>query len=374
MRLIRWSIAAVLIACLAVFLTGRAKDPERRTLDDAARAGAPGKFVRLAEGVTHFEAAGPDTGRVVILAAGFSVPSYIWDSLYQGLADSGFRVVRYDYYGRGWSDRPEAAYDQDLFVRQLAGLLDSLRITSPVDLAGLSFGGAIITSFTHRHPERVRSLIYFDPVFNTGRPLPPEERSAWAWTVHMVFRGGSDAMATGQLFDFLHPERHPGWVARYRIQQQFRGTRESLRRSRAAIAVAPHQAEQLRALGAHPRPVLIVWGRQDRVAQFKDSGALLAVMPRATFLPVDSAGHLPHLEQPNVVVPAVAQFLRDGAHDPAPPRVPTKTSRPHGSVSFRATRPASENHSSHWARAKSPSTCRSCSTVTAPSPARRRKA
>lgn len=310
MRLLRWSLAALLIACFAGFLLYRAKDPERRTLDDASRAAAPGRFVRLVDGVTHYETAGPDTGRVVVLAAGFSVPAYIWDSLYQGLADSGFRVVRYDYYGRGWSDRPEAAYDQDLFVRQLDGLLDSLRSSGPVDLAGLSFGGAIITSFADRHPGRIRSLVYFDPVFNAGRPLPPEERSAWAWNVHMVFRGGSDAMATGQLFDFLHPERHPDWVARYRVQQQFRGTRESLRRSRAAIAVAPHRADQLRKLGTTWRPVLIVWGRQDRVAPFEDSEALLAAIPRATFLPVDSAAHLPHLEQPSLVVPVVVRFLR----------------------------------------------------------------
>jgi pimeloyl-ACP methyl ester carboxylesterase len=246
----------------------------------------------------------------VVLAAGFSVPGYIWDSLYQGLADSGFRVVRYDYYGRGWSDRPDAAYDQDFFVRQLAGLLDSLRITAPVDLAGLSFGAAIVTSFADRHPGRVRSLMYFDPVFNTGRPLPAEERSPRAWNIYMVLRGGSDAMAAGQLSDFLHPERHPDWVGRYRVQQQFKGTRESLRRTRTAIAVAPHQAEQLQRLGATPRPVLIVWGRQDPVAPFEDSEALLAAMPRATFVPVDSAAHLPHLERTSVVVPAVVRFLR----------------------------------------------------------------
>ncbi len=310
MRVLRWSLAAGLIVCFAVILVYRAKDPERRTLDEAARMEAPGRFVRLADGVTHYETAGPDTGRVVVLAPGFSVPAYIWDSLHQGLADSGFRVVRYDYYGRGWSDRPEAAYDQDLFVRQLAGLLDSLRVTEPVDLAGLSFGGAIVTSFADRHPGRVRSLIYFDPVFNTGRQLPPEERTARAWNLYMVLRGGSEAMATGQLSDFLHPERYPDWVARYRVQQQFRGTRESLRRTRAAIALAPHQEGLLRKLGTGPRPVLVVWGRQDRVAPFEDSGTLLAAMPRAAFVPVDSAAHLPHLEQPGIVVPAVVRFLR----------------------------------------------------------------
>ena len=313
MRLLRPSLAALLLGCAAVLLAYRIMDPERRTLDDVARAEAPGRFVRLTDGATHYEMAGPDTGRVVVLAAGFSVPAYIWDSLYQRLADSGFRVIRYDYFGRGWSDRPAATYDQAFFVRQLAGLLDSLRIVGPVDLAGLSFGAAIVTSFADRHPARVRSLIYVDPVFNTGRQLPPVERSALAWNVQMVFRGGSEAMATGQLSDFLHPERFPDWPARYRVQQRFKGTRDALRRTRAAIAVDAPQAAQLRELGAHSRPVLIVWGRQDQVAPFSESGALRAALPRATFFPVDSAAHLPHLEQPDVVVPAVVRFLRGGS-------------------------------------------------------------
>jgi pimeloyl-ACP methyl ester carboxylesterase len=317
MRLLRWTGAGLLVAALALHLIYRAMDPERVTLDDAARREVPGSYVRLADGVTRYEIAGPDTARAVVLAAGFSVPAYIWDSLFHGLADSGFRVVRYDYYGRGWSDRIDAAYDQDLFVRQLADLLDSLRIAGPVDLAGLSFGAAVATSFADRHPDRIRTLMYFDPVFNTGRPLPPEERSAWRWNLHMVLRGGSDRMAIGQLEDFLHPERFPDWVPRYRAQQRFKGTRESLRRSRAAIAVAPHQGEQIRGLGAGGVPVLIVWGREDPVAPFESSAALLAAMPGATFVPVDSAAHLPHLERPRAVLPAVVGFLRDHPGDAA---------------------------------------------------------
>jgi pimeloyl-ACP methyl ester carboxylesterase len=332
MRLLRWFLAALLLGCTAAFVAYRIKDPERRSIDAIARREAPGRFVRLADGVTHYEVTGPDTGPIVVLAAGFSVPAYIWDSLYQRLGRSGFRVVRYDYYGRGWSDRPRTTYDQDLFVRQLAGLLDSLRVATAIDLAGLSFGGAIVTSFADRYPDRVRSLIYVDPVFNTGRQLPPAERSEFAWALHMVFRGGTDAMATGQLFDFLHPERHPEWPTRYRVQQQFKGTREALRRTRAAIAVAPYQEDQIRRLGRHPRPVLIVWGRQDLVAPFSENESLRAAMPRAQFLPVDSAAHLPHLEQPDVVIPAIVRFLRQ---DHAPrARVPVSSSRPPAACGF----------------------------------------
>jgi pimeloyl-ACP methyl ester carboxylesterase len=189
-------------------------------------------------------------------------------------------------------------------------LLDSLGVSGPVDLAGLSFGAAIVTDFADRYPDRVRSLIYIDPVFNTGRPLPPEERSAIAWDIYMVFRGGADAMATDQLYDFFYPDRHPDWVDRYRVQQQFKGTREALRRTRVAIAVAPDQGGQIQRVGTHPRPVLIVWGRQDAGAPFAESAALLLALPQATLMPVDSAGHLPHLDQPDLVVPAVLDFLR----------------------------------------------------------------
>ena len=260
MTAVRWIIRLLAVAAAAVLMLFLLKDPERRTLDEAARAAAPGKFVHLTDGVTHYEVAGPDTGPVVLFASAFSVPGFISDPLFQLLADSGFRVIRFDYYGRGWSDRIDAVYDQDLFVRQMAGVLDSLHVTMPVTLAGISYGAAMITSFADRYPARVRALIYIDPVINNRRPLRPEERSRLAWDYHMVLRGGSDDMAEGQLYDFLYPGRHPDWVARYRVQQQFKGTREAWRRTRAAIAEAPDQVEQLRRVGASPRPVLVIWG------------------------------------------------------------------------------------------------------------------
>jgi pimeloyl-ACP methyl ester carboxylesterase len=307
-----WLPALYLVLVLLVAATVAtyvARDPERRVLDEAARAEAPGRFMRLADGLTHFEVAGPDTGRVVLLAAAFSVPAYIWDPLFQQLADAGFRVIRFDYYGRGWSDRIDATYDQDLFVRQMAGLLDSLGVRTKVTIAGLSYGAAMVTSFADRYPERVRAIVYLDPVFNNRRPLPPRERSRLAWNVYMVMQRGSEALAQGQLEDFLHPELHLDWVERYRVQQQFKGTREAWRRTRAAIAEAPDQAEQLRHVGEDPRPVLVVWGRQDPGVSFADIEAAMAALPRAALLPVDSAAHLPHIEQPAVVGPAVLRFL-----------------------------------------------------------------
>ena len=284
-------------------------DPERLDLDAAARASAAGQFAKLGDGYTHYELAGPAGGHVVVLAAGASVPYYIWDPTFDALVAAGFRVLRYDYYGRGLSDRPDIPFTQDLYVRQLHELLDAVHITGPFDLAGLSFGGAVITSIAAKYPERVRSLIYMDPAFRTPESLTMLESSPWAWNLMTAIfdeRGWAD----GQLGDFLHPDRFPDWPERYRVQLRYRGFRRA-RLSDLRSNVAADQRDELQAVGRHPRPVLVVWGKQDPNVPFELSASLMAVIPDARLLAVDQAGHLPQWEQPDIVQPAVVSFLRE---------------------------------------------------------------
>ncbi|HMU62947.1 MAG TPA: hypothetical protein PKA66_14280, partial [Gemmatimonadales bacterium] len=63
MRPFRMLLLAVLVALAAILVLYRIADPERRPMTDEARAGVPGHFIRLADGVTHYETAGPDSGR-----------------------------------------------------------------------------------------------------------------------------------------------------------------------------------------------------------------------------------------------------------------------------------------------------------------------
>src|SRR5712671_4633827 len=90
-----------------------AADPERLDLDQSVRNAASGQFARLTDGYTHYEISGPPEGRVVVLAAGATVPYYICDPTFTALVGAGFRVLRYDYYGRGYSDRPDIPFTQD---------------------------------------------------------------------------------------------------------------------------------------------------------------------------------------------------------------------------------------------------------------------
>ena len=60
-------IVGLAIICAGAFYFVR--NPERTTLNDAARVGAAGKFVRLSDGVTHYELVGPDSAAIATSAA-----------------------------------------------------------------------------------------------------------------------------------------------------------------------------------------------------------------------------------------------------------------------------------------------------------------
>jgi pimeloyl-ACP methyl ester carboxylesterase len=305
----RWIVAAALmggaVAGLAALYSY--SDPETLDLDDGVRRAAPGQFVRLTDGYTHYDIGGPPAGRLVVLAAGFSVPYYIWDPTFTALAEAGFRVLRYDYYGRGFSDRPDGPYTQAFYVRQLAELLDWLKVSGSVDLAGLSLGGSIVTSFADLFPDRVRSLIYVDPSFRSPSPIPPTNPQVWSFlTAIFTERRWADE----QLADFLHPERFPDWPARYRVQMQYRGFRRA-RLSELVSNASMDQREEIERVGRHRRPVLVIWGKQDMQVPIEQSATLLEAMPRGRLVTIEDAGHLPQLEQPTIVNAAIVEFLRE---------------------------------------------------------------
>ena len=304
-----YGVIAFLLFVAAPIGVYYASDPERLELNPSVRNAAPGRFALLADGYTHYEIGGPPAGRVVVLAAGATVPYYIWDPTFTALVGAGFRVLRYDYYGRGYSDRPDIPFTQDLYVRQLIQLLNAVDIRGPIDLAGLSFGGSVITSVAARWPVRVRSLVYFDPAFRTPQALSPLESMPRVWSVVTAI-ASERWWADGQLNDFLHPERFPDWPARYRVQMQYRGFRRA-RLSDLTSNVNADQRDELQAVGRHQRPVLVIWGKQDPNVPFELSASLMGVMPAARLLAVDQSGHLPQWEQPDVVQPALIKFLRE---------------------------------------------------------------
>ncbi len=282
---------------------------ETRDLDDSVRATAGGSFIRFPLGCTHYEFAGRETKRAVVLIHGFSVPYFIWDSTFDALASSGHRVLRYDLLGRGYSDRPRVQYKLSLFVQQLAELMDGLEIRQ-ADLVGLSMGGAIATSFTAQFPDRVRRLVLIDPIGTEPMPLNWLYRIGLLPGISELVLGlvGTERMVESLASDFFDPSEVAHFRDRYRAQMQLRGFKRAILSTLRNKAV-DGSPEIYEALGRLSTPVMLIWGRDDRTLPLSQSASILKLVPRAEFHVVDEAGHIPNVERPDVVHPLLLQFL-----------------------------------------------------------------
>jgi pimeloyl-ACP methyl ester carboxylesterase len=284
---------------------------ETKELNDLIRKEESGSFIQISDGFTHYELSNPAAENTVVLIHGFSVPYYIFDPTFEFLTQSGFRVLRYDLFGRGFSDRPDMPYNIDLFVRQLGDLLDGLGFTQPVTLVGLSTGGPISTVFTVRYPERVNKLVLIDPV--GAKPLP-YARILKVATLPILGETilsliGNGSLAKSIMSDFFDPTFVDYFQSRYVIQMQYKGFKRAILSTIRNHMLDSFMGDYQR-VGKIGKPVLLLWGRSDSTVPFDHSDELRKAMPEIIFFAFENCGHIPHYEKPDEVNPILLEFLR----------------------------------------------------------------
>lgn len=285
---------------------------ETKQLTKETRAQLPGDFIKLPDGYTHYQLAGPQDGPVVVLVHGFSVPYFIWEPTFKSLATAGFRVLRYDLLGRGYSDRPHTRYDKALFARQLKDLLDALEIKTCRAVAGLSMGGVIAADFAVSYPERLEKLVLVDPAGFKLNYSPAYKLLFIPLLGELVFSlAGDRVLERAMSQDFHNEEYIQAFLDRYRPQMTYKGFKRAIL-STIRVGVAEDGMEAYRLLGKMPDlPVLLFWGENDETVPFKFSKVLVSLVPQIQFRPVANVGHLPHYEQPETVDPILLEFLND---------------------------------------------------------------
>ncbi len=289
---------------------------ETEELTDAVRTNAGGSFVQLSDGACRYELFSPSLGgmrsggETVILVHGFSVPCFIWDPTFDFLARSGFRVLRFDLFGRGHSDRPRVRYDLHLFVRQLKELLGALEIKEPIHLVGLSMGGVISAAFVDQFPERVKSHILIDPAGAKAIELSPILKLAKLPILPDVALGlaGDGSLLKGIASDIFDPALVEHFVGRYRSQMKIKGFKRALL-STIRNGMLDSFYDLYQRVGKLQKPTLLLWGRNDATVPFEHSALLTAALPHAEFHVIENAGHIPHYERPEVVNPILGRFL-----------------------------------------------------------------
>lgn len=302
----------IVFAAISLYLGA---DLMLKPLNDEARSQAPGAFAELTDGQLHYRLEGPEDGPLVVLVHGLSTPNFIYQQNVEALNAAGLRTLRFDHFGRGWSDRPSARYDVDFYDRALSELLDTLDIDEPVGLAGLSMGGPIVAEFTARHPERVDKLVLLVP---TGLDVAGADSSA-ARLVRMPIIGdfvwrmvGKGVLLGDPQYDesALAPEdRLRGDVT---AQFQYRGYLQALLSSLRHMPLADREAtfERVAETGI---PVLAIYGAKDPTVLISSAERLRALIPEADIRIVDEGGHGLNYQNHKLVNPWLVDFFAAAA-------------------------------------------------------------
>lgn len=265
-------------------------------------------------------------GPPVVLLHGRGHAAPMWFSYLTVLA-RGRRVLAVDLPGFGLSSPPEGALRtaEDgvrFFTEPVEELLQTLA-PGPVAVVGHSLGGLVAVELALRGKVPVERLVLIDSM-----GLGPEMTSL----ARGFFRAGPERVARTlgrRLFDRLLPPpetplgRRLGALG-YELLAVPEGRPRAAKAFNTLVPLVGgvfHRGEQLASV---KQPVLLVWGEKEDTLPVSLAVEAAKQLPEVRLLRV-MAGHSPHLERPEVVLPALKAFLED--LPTAPPAPPVSSSR-----------------------------------------------
>lgn len=251
-----------------------------------------GNFAELSNGFTYYNIDNRFNENTLVFIHGFSVPSYIWEKTYNSAKEKGFKVIKLDLYGRGFSDNPDLDYTDELFANQVIELLQELQITNATFL-GLSNGGRVISKLADIKPNMVDKLVYVSASsFNNHKNTA--DKNVSKDEINEFIKNRYPTISSGQLSDFKYPENYPLWDDKYEELLKFKGF------ARALIStVKNHKNLDLenKEISDSNKKVYTIWGDSDSVVIYNDiKEKLNKLMPNRFEYTVPNSGHLPHIE------------------------------------------------------------------------------
>ena len=273
---------------------------------DMTRTTSPTQYLARPNGEIAFEVSGD--GPLVVAIPGIGDLRASYRFLVPQLVDAGYRVASFDLRGHGESSSDFGEYDDVAAASDAIALIEELG-GGPVILAGNSMGAAVAAIVAADRPDLVSALVLIGP-FVRNVPMPPG--MGLALRAALLRPWGPRFWRTFHRRSF--PAQVPADYDEYADELITSLTRSGSWRAFQRTARTSHQPADDR-LDAVDVPVLIVMGSKD--PDFRDpigEANLVATRLDGELLIVDSAGHYPHAEFPDLVGARVLAFL-DGAAD-----------------------------------------------------------
>ena len=253
-------------------------------------------------------------GPPVVMLHGEPTWSFLWRKVIPPLRDAGFRCLAPDLVGFGRSDKPTDAdwYSYDRHVALAASLLEDLDLRDATFVLH-DWGGPIGLRIAIEHAERVARLVAMDTGVWTGR-----QRMSDAWWSFRDFVERTEDVPIGLLVRrACHEDPGDEVIAGYEAPFP---SPESKAGARAFPLLIPHRSDApgaaegratLEALGADPRPKLLLWADSDPVLPVSTGERFAAALGLDGIdLVVPEASHFLQEDQGELIGVAIADWLR----------------------------------------------------------------
>ncbi len=219
-------------------------------------------------------------------------------------------LVMYDQRATGSSAPAPETPTIDLWVADIEALRKQLGVDQ-VDLLGHSFGGYLAMSYAAAHADNVRKLILVDSA-------PPDITSAVSLLADVYpdrfeqwreLRAGlEDQFAAEQIRLFFSMEFvDPDWGDRY--TSYVTGLTYDISVNNA-LRQDMQQRELASQLSHITAPALVLHGRFDAILAPSNSYNIHQQLPNSAFTVFEQSGHAPFVEQPELFVQTVNQYLK----------------------------------------------------------------
>jgi proline iminopeptidase len=225
------------------------------------------------------------------------------------------QLVFVDHRGNGRSSRTdEATYT----IEQMADDVEALRQylgLGQVLVLGQSFGGMVAQVYATRHPASVRKLLlanttpsmkFWDEAQEAANTMATPEQLA---AIPALFNGEiRSQQAFDEWWQVCMPLyfRHPDDNVIEKLEARMVGAYEVANYMMANIIPKYDVRELLPAVAV---PTLVLAGRYDWVTPLTQSRLIHELVPHSTLAVFDDSGHMPHIEENEKFLAAVADFV-----------------------------------------------------------------
>lgn len=300
-----------LILLAAIAIAPFVVEALRKPMDASARRDAPGDFAILPQGQTHYQWSGPEAGPTVVCVHGLTTPSFVWRSVAAALAHEGFRVLSYDLYGRGYSDRVGGPQDASFFNRHLDALLNDQQVEGEVSLIGYSMGGAIVTAYSAETTRPVKCVVLLAPagMRSVGEGLLQRMAHMPLVSRWLMLGVYPLMLSKGLRAETDAPTSIPGINALQRNEMRYRGFFPAVHQSVVGMLTGDFQAFHAKLRDAK-RPVQAIWGARDDIIPLAAMDTLRDWNPNVQHHVIAEAGHGVTYSHTDEVLAKVIPFLK----------------------------------------------------------------